>query len=60
MYCLLLDAKCLIFVAMENWRQNYSGEEIFLGRFDFDEEQGFTGVSSFFWDRKVITEATRL
>jgi hypothetical protein len=34
-----------------------SRETIFLGRSNVDEERGFTGVSSFLWDRKVLSQA---
>jgi hypothetical protein len=30
-----------------------SGETIFLRKYDDEEEQGFTGISSFLWGDKV-------
>jgi hypothetical protein len=35
-------------------------ETSFLGRTDVDEEQGFTDVSSFLWDREVSSKAAHL
>jgi hypothetical protein len=34
-----------------------SGETVFLGRSDVDEERSFTGVSSFLSERKVLKQA---
>jgi hypothetical protein len=61
-YCLQLIAKRLIFVAVENWRQTnaLSGETGFLWKSDDNAERGFTGVTSFLWDRKVLSQATQL
>jgi hypothetical protein len=38
----------------------HSGETIFLGRSDIDEDQGFTSVLSFLSEHKVLTQAAHL
>jgi hypothetical protein len=45
-YCLQLDAKLLMFVAIEHWGRtnSLSGEMSFLGRSNVDEKRGFSGV----------------
>jgi hypothetical protein len=37
-----------------------SGETIFFGRFDVDGKRGFTGLSSFLRDRKVLMQAAHM
>jgi hypothetical protein len=58
-HCLQLEAMLLIFVAIETGGKTDAalGHRVFWGRSDVDEERGFTGASSFLWDRKVLTQA---
>jgi hypothetical protein len=61
-HCLQPDAKRLIFaLSITRGKSNtLSGQTIFLGSSDVEEGRGFIGVSSFLWDRKVLTQVANL
>jgi hypothetical protein len=41
-------------------RRDLSGEMTLLGRSEVDEERVFTGVSSFLWKRRILTQEAHL
>jgi hypothetical protein len=55
-----LRASYLSLSKTENESNALSDETIFLRRSNDDEERGFTGVSSFLWNAKVLNQATHL
>jgi hypothetical protein len=61
-YCFQLDAKVSDLSQSKTGGRNnaLSGEAIFLGSSNVDEERSFTGVTSFLRDGKVLTQATDL